>query len=650
MHDGDHDRRPTTRRRAASPSDSPAHPHGSSHGHGHGHGHGPAAPASKRVRTLLLVLLLPCVLATAVGALLLYPFGHDQPTGPELGLHQVPVRGEVTAVARASCSGEPQLVQPSPGVGGDQADPTGQSGQTGQADQAGGPDQSGSDGSCVLVSVLMSDGDAAGRTVGLTVPVEPSTPRFSAGDQVVLAYSGSDPTEPGSYQLVDFQRDTPMLLLAVLFAVAVLILGRWQGLAALGALVLSFVVLLLFVLPAILAGANPLTVAVVGAGLIMFLVLYLTHGVSARTSTAVLGTLVSLALIGALGALFAALSQLTGLDEDTANLVGLLGHGIDSRGLLLAGVVIGALGVLDDVTVTQTSAVWELRRANPGLGWRQLYAAGLRIGRDHISSAVNTLVMAYAGAALPVLLSFAVAGRGFGEILTAQAVAQEIVRTLVGSIGLIAAVPLTTALAAVVASQEPAPLLPGQPEATPLGTPRSGRRPATRENDERDTDERGVNERGANERGADERGADEAGPARREPVPSRPRQQVPDPPARTDQPRRPPQDPARQHHPDQPRPRLRQEPGTPPGRAPAAGHRAAEGTGQHRPPHRDRPARFPDQDSGQQLRPGPAGGPTAPGWPGPTDPANRPPRRPQPPRPATGWFADDPPADRDDRR
>lgn len=407
--------------------------------HGHGHGHGPAAPASAPVRRLLLVLLVPLVLATVVGALLLYPFGHDQRTGAEAGLAQVPVRGDVTAVARSGCGPD-----------------GGQAGQTG----------------CVLVTVRMTDGGAAGRDIHIPVPDEPTSPSFSVGDAVVLSFSGGDPTSSQSYQLADFQRGVPLLLLAVLFVAAVLLLGRWQGLASLGALALSFVVLVLFVLPAILAGEDPLAVAVVGAGLIMFVVLYLTHGVSARTSTAVLGTLVSLALIGVLGVAFSAFGKLTGLDQDTANLVSLLGHGIDTRGLLLAGAVIGALGVLDDVTVTQTSAVWELRRANPALGFRELYAAGSRIGRDHLSSVVNTLVMAYAGAALPLLLAFALSGRGLGEILTAQQVAQEVVRTLVGSIGLVAAVPVTTALAAFVATREPAPTDPGpKPEPEPAAEP-----------------------------------------------------------------------------------------------------------------------------------------------------------------------------------
>ncbi|QFZ17973.1 YibE/F family protein [Saccharothrix syringae] len=404
----------------------------------HGHGHGrPTGPASRKVRTLLLVLLLPLVLATVVGALVLYPFGHDQRTGAEVGLAQVPVRGDVTAVARGGCG--PDAREP---------------GATG----------------CVLVTVRMTDGAAAGRDVQVPVPDQPGTPSFAVGDAVVLSFSGGDPAGSASYQLVDFQRGTPLLLLGVLFAAAVLVLGRWQGLASLGALGLSLLVLVVFVLPAILAGESPLPVAVVGAGLIMFVVLYVTHGVSARTSTAVLGTLASLVLIGVLGAAFSAFSRLTGLDQDTANLVSLLGAGVDTRGLLLAGTIIGALGVLDDVTVTQTSAVWELRRANPALGFRELYAAGSRIGRDHLSSVVNTLVMAYAGTALPLLLAFSLSGRSLAEVLTAQDVAQEVVRTLVGSVGLVAAVPITTALAAFVAGRE-AVAGGGEPEAVEAVAP-----------------------------------------------------------------------------------------------------------------------------------------------------------------------------------
>jgi uncharacterized membrane protein len=377
---------------------------------------------------LLIWLLAPIAMATVAGVLVLYPWG--KPAATSAVPQGTPVHGTITTAASGPCLNPGQV-------------------QVGDQSQAG-------DKSCLTVEVRMTDGGASGQSLRLTLPIEPSTPRFSANDDVVLSYNGGDLHDPSSYQIVDFQRGFPLVLLAGLFAIAVIVLGRWQGVAALVALGLSFAVLALFVLPAILAGENPLLVAIAGAGVIMFVALYLTHGLSARTSVAVLGTLVSLALIGVLSAIFSAAASLTGLDDGTSALIGSLGHGIDARGLLLAGVVIGALGVLDDVTVTQTSAVWELRRANPALGRRELYGAGLRIGRDHVGSAVNTLVMAYAGAALPVLLYSSLSGVGLGSILGSQDIAQEIVRTLAGSVGIVAAVPVTTILAALIAAREPA--------------------------------------------------------------------------------------------------------------------------------------------------------------------------------------------------
>lgn len=411
------------RRRAAEPK---PEPEPKPVGHGHSHGHGPAAPASRRVRQLLMWLLIPLAVATVAGMVLLYPWGKDPvksvfPQG-------TPVSATVKATITGPCLAEGQV-------------------QVGEPPPDAKP--------CLTSELTMTDGPGVGKPLKLTLPIEPSTPRFAAGDEVVLSYNGGDVANPASFQIVDFQRGTPLLLLAGLFALAVIVLGRWRGLAALVALGLSFLVLALFVLPSILAGESPLLVAIAGAGAIMFVALYLTHGLSARTSVAVLGTLVSLVLIGVLSAIFSAAASLTGLDDSTSQLIGSLGHGIDARGLLLAGVVIGALGVLDDVTVTQTSAVWELRRANPALGWRELYGAGLRIGRDHVGSAVNTLVMAYAGAALPVLLYTSLSGVGLGSILGAEEIAQEIVRTLAGSVGIVAAVPVTTVLAALIASREP---------------------------------------------------------------------------------------------------------------------------------------------------------------------------------------------------
>lgn len=368
-------------------------------------------------------MLVPIALATLLGVWLTWPADEPQRSGVDLGFGQQPVSGAVLAVGSAPCtSGSPA---------------TGSQG-----------------GACTALTVQLTDGRSEGTTIRQVLPNEPSTPVFTTGDEIVLAYSGGDPGDELSYQVVDFQRGGSMLWLVALFAAAVLLLGRWKGLASLASLGFSFLVLVFYLFPAILSGADPVVVGVLAAGVIMFGVLYLSHGFSAQTSTAVLGTLVSLALIGLLGSAFTGATNLTGLDSETQNLIGVLGTGIDTRGLLLAGVIIGALGVLDDVTVTQTSAVWELRRANPELGTRALYGSALRIGRDHISSAVNTLALAYAGAALPLLLAFSLSGQGFGTLITAQQVAQEVVRTLVGSIGLVAAVPITTALAALISLRD----------------------------------------------------------------------------------------------------------------------------------------------------------------------------------------------------
>lgn len=381
---------------------------------GHGHGHGLAAPAGRAVRVAIAALLVPAALATAIAIVLLAPWEGFARTDAAASGPRVP--GHVTAVTEVPCD-----------------------------DTTGGTD-------CVRLTVTLTGGPAAGRTLETVMSKVRGTSRFDAGDDVVLVQAG-EPGDLASYDVVDAQRGTPLLVLAALFAAAVVALGRWRGLAALVALGLSGVVLVAFVLPAILAGRDPLAVAVTGACAIMFGVLYLTHGFSARTSTAVLGTLASLVLIGVLGAVFVEAAHIAGLGEDTAGLGRALGTAVDGRGLVLAGLVIGALGALDDVTVTQTSAVWELHAADPGMRQRALFSAAMRIGRDHVTSSVNTLVLAYAGAALPLLLLFSVAERGLADTLTTEVIAVEVVRTLVGSIGIVASVPVTTALAVAVVTR-----------------------------------------------------------------------------------------------------------------------------------------------------------------------------------------------------
>ena len=306
---------------------------------------------------------------------------------------------------------------------------------------------------CRDVTARLDSGPEKGQTTVLDITEGPDQPTLRAGDRIVLGRA-DDPVAGVAYYFSDYQRRTPLLLLGLLFAVAVVGLARWRGALALVGLGVSLLVLVRFVLPAILAGESALAVAVVGSSLIAMVIIYLAHGVSARTTTAVLGTLLSLGLTAVLAVVFVELTQLTGLSsEEGTYLRGLLGGQVNLRGLLLGGIVIGALGVLNDVTITQASAVWEIYLANPSTSARDLYRSAMRIGRDHIASTVDTLVLAYAGAALPLFVVFTVAGRRLGDVITGEVVASEVVQTLIGSLGLVAAVPVTTGLAAVLVTR-----------------------------------------------------------------------------------------------------------------------------------------------------------------------------------------------------
>ncbi|MEU5181861.1 YibE/F family protein [Streptomyces longwoodensis] len=411
------------------------------HAHGHSHSHGPAAPVSQHLRKVIAAILIPFGAAVLIGLAVLWPGGAPAHERTGVGFDRQTQHATVTQVAEVSC----QSVNASGGT------PTGDT-STAEGSSA----QQQANGTCKKATIRVDTGKDEGRT--FTEIVQPDqTRQLHEGQKVVVAYEPSAPKDL-QYSVTDVDRGFPMALLAGIFAVAVVVVGRLRGVMALVALAISFLILNFFILPAILQGSNPLVVAVVGASAIMLIALYLCHGLSARTSVAVLGTLISLLLIGVLGSLFIDWAALTGNTDDNTGLIHGLYPSIDMSGLLLAGVIIGSLGVLDDVTVTQTSAVWELHEANPAMGWRGLYRAGIRIGRDHIASVVNTLVLAYAGAALPLLLLFSIAQSSVGTVANSELVAEEIVRTLVGSIGLVASVPVTTALAALVVSADrPAP-------------------------------------------------------------------------------------------------------------------------------------------------------------------------------------------------
>jgi uncharacterized membrane protein len=302
---------------------------------------------------------------------------------------------------------------------------------------------------CDLATVKLTEamGGDAGRQVPVKIAKGHLAPEVGVGDRIMLAVV-ADPGQPKRYELVDQDRTRPLLLLALLFAVAVVVLSRWRGIAALIALGLSALTLTQFVMPAILKGSDPLLVAVVGGTAIMVVALYVTHGVRAQTSVALVGTIAALALTAVLGTAFVEACKFTGVGDD-ASYLGTYVEKIDLPGLLVAGLVIGTLGVLDDVTVTQVTAVWELSAANPATSRAALFGAALRIGRAHVASVVNTLVLAYAGAALPLLMIFAIGAVPGAYAVSTEQVAIEVVRGLVGSLGIIAAVPITTALAAL---------------------------------------------------------------------------------------------------------------------------------------------------------------------------------------------------------
>ncbi|MFJ5547076.1 YibE/F family protein [Streptomyces sp. NPDC093225] len=431
------------------------HEHAHGHGHGHAHGHGPAAPGSLHLRKVIAAVLIPFAVAVVAGLVVLWPGGTPAHERTGVGFDRQTQQGRVVAFQRVDCKEVNAAQVP---VGGDTAGRPGSGAARSRTGQ------------CAKATVEVRTGPDKGRK--FVEVVQPGAPRqLEDGQEVVVAYAPDAPRDL-QYSVVDVNRKLPLALLAGIFAAAVVLVGRMRGVTALVALVVSFGVLTLFILPAILQGSNPLVVAVVGASAIMLIALYMCHGLTARTSVAVLGTLVSLLLIGLLGSVFIDWAFLSGNTDDNTGLIHGLYPDIDMSGLLLAGVLIGSLGVLDDVTVTQTSAVWELHQADPRMGPRALYRAAIRIGRDHIASVVNTLVLAYAGAALPLLLLFSVAQSSMGAVANSELVAEEIVRTLVGSIGLVASVPVTTALAALVVSAD----RPGSPAAAPAGRPGRGGR------------------------------------------------------------------------------------------------------------------------------------------------------------------------------
>lgn len=301
--------------------------------------------------------------------------------------------------------------------------------------------------------IAYSQPDVGGEVVPVMISPEIATsPGVHQGDTIRyinLSKLGPNPNGP-SYVFMDFVRGAPMLLLALVYAVVVVAVARWRGLRALLGLGGAYAVMAFFILPGLVEGKPPLLLALVGSTVIMFGVLYFAHGVSARTSTALIGTLFGLAMTAGIAAWATHATFLTGSsDHNTYQLQAVAGN-LSISGMIMCGLIISGLGVLNDVTITQSSAVWELYELAPQSSARNLFASAMRIGRDHIASTVYTIAFAYAGSALPVLMMVMLYRLPILDALSSAELAEEIVRTLVGSVGLVLAIPVTTAVAVLV--------------------------------------------------------------------------------------------------------------------------------------------------------------------------------------------------------
>jgi uncharacterized membrane protein len=355
-------------------------------------------PGSRRIRVILTAIVAPLVLATLVGLITLWP-GGDSPIG------ESELVGDGQAIVDAVVTQPPDLT----------------------------------DLATAEIGVELIGGSHDGLETTVLAPHPSVSEQIDTGDRVQLLYMPQNIGTGTLYSFWDFDRTAPVGLLAILYLVAVLAVARLKGLA-----VVAF-----FMLPGLMEGTSPLLVALVGCSAMMFPAVYLAHGVSVRTTTALLGTFGGLAITVVLAVWGTGAANLTGSSENGITLYQYF-PGLSLSDLLMCGIVIAGLGALNDVTITQASAVWELGAANPSTPRRTLFLQGMRIGRDHIASTVYTLAFAYVGTSLPLIMLASLADRPLTDTLLSAEIAEEVVRTLVSSIGLVLAIPLTTAIAAVL--------------------------------------------------------------------------------------------------------------------------------------------------------------------------------------------------------
>lgn len=420
--------------------------------HSHTHSHGPADSAAPTtapaLRTVVLIVLAAIAVVTVVGLIALWPNGAAVNKAASNAHYTQRGVTYPNATIEAIASGCPEF------AGTDASTPSGP----------------GDTRACQLARVKVLSGSSAGVSVTLPILWPNSKAGLGVGDEVKLmqtrsggaitqqsdAQNGTIAAGNGSsFTFYGVVRDQPILWWALAFALIVVLVGALRGLMALVALAFAGVTLWIFTLPALISGSPGLAVGLCSAAAIMFVVIYVAHGVSIRSSVALLGTFIGVAITAGVSQLMVATTNLTGVPDDTTSNISTITTSIDFRGLLTCAIIIAGLGVLNDITITQASAVWELRAAAPGMSRRALFTSAMRIGRDHIASTIYTIVFAYAGTALAVLVTIYLYNKSTPELLTGEDIATEVVRTLCSSIGLILAMPATTVLAVLLLPVRP---------------------------------------------------------------------------------------------------------------------------------------------------------------------------------------------------
>ncbi|MGD7001601.1 YibE/F family protein [Corynebacterium halotolerans] len=383
-------------------------------------------------RRILLGFLILCGIATSIGLVMLWPPDEDPVVAPEFtntfALNQAQVNGEVSAVAPGACQ-SPSLGQVF------ETSPSSSAAVSGDT--------------CTNVIVDITSGENEGRRTLLITYGQPGEPVLAEGDQIRLAETVAADGQL-TYTFTDYQRGTPLLVWGLVIAGAIILFAALRGIRALVGLVITLAVLAVFLLPALVHGGAPLALAVVAGAVILFLVVLLVHGFNWKSCAALAGTLISLGIAAWLASQAISSTHLQGLgSEDNLRILLYLPE-VSVTGLMLCGFIIGALGVLNDVTISQASTVNELSELDPSASPLQLFTGAMKVGRDHISSMVYTLVLTYTGAALPLLLLISVSERPLLQTLTSDLVATELLRSGVGALALTLAVPITTVIAAYV--------------------------------------------------------------------------------------------------------------------------------------------------------------------------------------------------------